>query len=70
MCATKNDSSRAREIFASKKEIYLLCRVFSIRPEDNKAGFRGRRRRRKKRISTMLDTLIYIVYPFFDHYYY
>jgi len=39
---------RGRKIFASEKEIYLLCHVLFIRPEDNKAGFRERIRRRRR----------------------
>jgi hypothetical protein len=45
MCTTKNDSGRARKISASEKEIYLLFHVLSIRPEDNNAGFRKRKKR-------------------------
>jgi hypothetical protein len=41
MFAVKNESiAKAKKIFASKKEIYLLCHILSIRPEDNKAEFR------------------------------
>jgi len=41
-----NEEERARKKFSlsKKKEIYLLCDVFSIRPEDYKAGFRDKKK--------------------------
>ena len=49
MCATLRTTLKEREkIFASEKEIYLLCHVSSSRPEDNKAGFSERMRKRRR----------------------
>ncbi len=49
MYATKNGNIEKREkfFFSSEKEIYLLCYILSIRPEDNKAGIREEEERGK-----------------------
>jgi hypothetical protein len=39
----KKNEREKKFSLSKKKEIYLLCDVFSIRPEDYKAGFRDKK---------------------------
>jgi hypothetical protein len=45
VCNQEQQYGRGRKFFASEKEIYLLCYVLFIRPEDNKAGFRKKKKK-------------------------